>query len=157
MTIFGKPLSQYVAFCRAFLVLIPLAGLVRLALSLSGTPNSSTRWISMNALLFIAVLYLSVRIHTSGFGRYRHLLVVCALLNISAQIVSVLGILIAIATNTDNVFTAPEYSFDNGRSWFHVAMHLLVGTTAGSLVPWLVGSIVLAITRKVATPSRLHA
>ena len=157
MTIFGKPLSEYAAFCRAFLVLIPLAGLVRLALSVSGTPNSTTRWISMNALLFIAVLYLSVRIHSSGFGSYRHLLVICALLNISAQVVSILGILVAIATGTENVFSAPEFSFGWGSSWVHVAMHLVVGTTAGSLVQWLVGSIVLAITRKVTTPSRIHA
>ena len=51
MTIFGKPLSEYVAFCRAFLILIPLTGLVRLGLSLSGTPNSTARWISMTALI----------------------------------------------------------------------------------------------------------
>ena len=157
MTIFGKPLSEYVAFCRAFLVLIPLAGLVRLGLSLSGTPNSTTQWISMTALVWIAVLYFSVRIHTSGFGTYRHLLVICALLNISTQIISVLAIFIAIVTDTDNVFSAPEFSFGTGRSWVHLGMHLVVGTTAGSLVPWLIGSIVLAITRKVASPSRIHA
>jgi hypothetical protein len=81
MTIFSRPLTDYVAFCRAFLILIPLAGLVRLGLSLSGMPNSATRWISMTALVWIAVLYFSVRLHTAGFGSYRHLLVICALLN----------------------------------------------------------------------------
>ena len=36
MTIFGRPLSQYAEFCKPFLVLVPVAGIVRLALSLGG-------------------------------------------------------------------------------------------------------------------------
>ena len=157
MTIFGKPLSAYAAFCRGFLILIPLAGLVRLGLSLSGTPNSTTQWISMTILMWIAVIYFSVRIHTTGFGSYRHLLVICAMLNLPTQVISILGIVIAIATGTDNVFSAPEFSFGVGGTWGHVAGHVFVGSIVGSLAYWLIGSIVLAVTRKVATPSRIPA
>lgn len=156
MTIFGKPLSEYVAFCGAFLFLIPLTGLVRLGLSLSGTPNSTARWISMTALIWIAVLYLSVRIHTTGFGSYRHLLVICVLLNLTTQSVSILAILIAIVTGTQNIFSVPEYSFGT-NPMVHLAMHLFVGTIAGSLVPWLIGSVVLAVTRKLTAPARNYA
>ena len=61
MTVFGRPLSDYVAFCKPFLILIPLVGIVRLALSLSGTPNDTARWFSMTALIWIAVIYCSIR------------------------------------------------------------------------------------------------
>jgi len=157
MTIFGKPLSTYAAFCRTFLILIPLVGLARLGLSLSGTPNSTTRWASMTILMWIAVIYFSVRIHTTGFGSYRQLLVICAMLNLPTQFISILGIVIAIATGTDNVFSAPEFSFGVGGTWGHVAAHVFIGSIIGSLAYWLIGSIVLAVTRKVAAPSRIPA
>lgn len=157
MIIFGKPLSEYAAFCKWFLVLIPLTGILRLVLSLTGTPNSTVRWISMTALVWIAVVYVSVRVHTTGFGSFRHLLVLCVLLNLAAQAVAIFGIVLAILTSADNIYSAPEYSFGTGRSWFHAVMHLLVGTTGGSLFPWFVGSIIFAVTRKLSGSSRAAA
>ena len=158
MRIFGKHLSEYVAFCRVFLLLIPVAGIIRLALSLSGTPNSTDRWISMTALTWIGVVYLSVRVHTSGFGSYRHLLVVCALLNISTQVISIAAIVLAILTDTNNIYSSPEFAFGgDGKTWSHAASHLFIGTTAGSLVPWLIGSLILAVTRKVTRPESRQA
>ena len=41
MIIFGKRLSEYVAFAKPVLVLIIAVGIIRLALSLSGVPNST--------------------------------------------------------------------------------------------------------------------
>jgi len=92
MTIFGKPLSQYAEFCKPFLVLVPVAGIVRLALSLGGVPNSTAKWISVTALVGIGVLYYAVRVHASGFGSYKQLLVVSVLLNLAAQVVIIFGI-----------------------------------------------------------------
>lgn len=148
MTVFGKPLSEYVSFCKMFLILIPLVGIVRLALSLSGTPNTTARWLSMTALVWIAVIYCSIRIHTSGFGSYKHLLVVCVLLNLSMQIISISGIVIAALTGTANIFSAPEFSFGTSP-WLHALMHVVVGIPVGSLLPWLIGSLILAVTRRV--------
>src|SRR5262249_27522498 len=96
MTIFGKPLSAYVDFCKVFLILLPLVGIIRLALSLSGTPNATARWFSMTALAWIAIVYYSIRVHSTGFGSYKQLLVICVLLNLSIQIISITGIVIAI-------------------------------------------------------------
>src|SRR5213592_2115446 len=111
MTIFGKPLSQYVRFCKPFLILIPVIGIVRLALSLGGTPNSTAKWFSVTALVWIGVLYYSVRVHTSGFGSYKQLLVICVLQNLAAQAIIISGIVLAILTGTGNIFSAPEYAF----------------------------------------------
>ena len=148
--IFGKRLSEYVAFCKPFLVLVPAIGLTRLALSLAGVSNSTTRWLSMTALVWIAVLIYSVRMHTRRFGTYKHLLVVCALLNWTAQAIAITGIIIAIATGTNNVFSSPEFAFgSDGKTWSHLAAHLFIGTTAGSLIPWLIGSLILLLARKV--------
>jgi hypothetical protein len=154
MSIFGKPFSDYIAFCKPFLILIPLVGILRLALSLSGTPNSAARWFTMTALVWIAVIYYSIRVHTTGFGSYKQLLVICALLNLSTQVISIVGILIAIVTGTGNIFSSPEFSF-SASPWAHFASHVFIGSTAGSLVPWIIGSLILAITRK-AKPILRH-
>jgi hypothetical protein len=102
----------------------------------------------MNALVWVAVIYCSVRIHTSSFGSYRHLLVICVLLNLSMQAISIAGILLAAFTGTTNIFSAPEFSFGTAP-WVHAAMHVLIGIPLGSLLPWLIGSLILFVTRKV--------
>ena len=151
MTIFGRPLSHYVEFCKPFLVLVPLAGIVRLALSLGGVPNSTAKWISVTALMSIGILYYAVRVHTSGFGSYKQLLVISVLLNLAAQVVIIFGIVLAIVTGMPNIYSAPEYAFgSDGATWSHAAAHLFIGTTAGSVVPWLIGSLVLFIAKKVS-------
>src|SRR5437773_2011904 len=98
MTVFGKPLSEYVHFCRVFLGLILVIGIARLVLSVEGVPNSTAKWLSMTAAAWIGVVYYSIRVHTSGFGSYKQLLVICALLNWVAQAVAILGIVLAIVT-----------------------------------------------------------
>ena len=151
MRIFGKPLSEYVAFTKVFLILIPVVGIARLALSLGGMPNATAKWVSVTGLVWIGVLYYSVRVHTSGFGSYKQLLVICALQNLAAQAVIIFGIMLAILVGTGNIYSAPEYAFGaDGKTWLHVLAHLFIGTTAGSLVPWLIGSAILAATKKVS-------
>jgi hypothetical protein len=149
MRIFGKPLSEYISFCRASLSLILVAGIVRLALSLAGVPNETARWFSMTALAWLGVFYYSVHVHTSGFGSYKQLLVICALQNLVAQVIAIAAILLAIVTGTGNIFSAPEFAFgSDGKTWTHLASHVFVGIPIGSLVGWAVGSAILAVTRK---------
>src|SRR5262245_57758490 len=149
MTIFGKPLSAYVQFSRFFLVLVPLIGITRLVLSLGGEPNSMVKWVSATVCVFIATIYYAVRVHTSSFGSYKQLLVICVLLNLSMQIVSIAGIVLSAVTGTPNIYTAPEYG-GTINPWLHAGAHLVIGTVAGSIVPWLVGSLVLFVTKKLA-------
>lgn len=152
MTIFGKPLSEYVAFSKLFLGLVLAVGILRLALSLGGTPNSTAKWFSISAVIWIGVLYYAIRVHTSGFGSYKQLLPIVFLMQaVVAQPVIVAGIVIAIFTGTDNIYSTPEYSFgSDGKTWLHVGAHLLLGTTIGTLVFWLVGSIIMFATKKLS-------
>src|SRR5262252_8000186 len=150
MMIFGKPLGEYVSFAKIFLILIPLAGLLRLGLSLEGMPNSTVQWFSMTVLGFIGMVYFAIRVHTTGFGSYKQLLVIVALQNLLAQVVAIVGISLAIITGVGNIFSAPEFSFGGVNPWIHLVMHVFVGTTLGTLFPWGIGSLILAITRKMS-------
>ena len=150
MMIFGKRLSEYVAFSKLFLGLILIVGIARLSLSLGGVPNSTAKWLSITVVMWIGVLYYSIRVHVSGFGSYKQLLPTCVLQACTAQLVIVPAIVLAILSQHDNIFSAPEYSFgQDGKTWFHVGAHLGVGTTIGSLASWLVGCLIMFVTKKL--------
>lgn len=151
MIIFGKRLSEYVAFCKPFLILILVVGILRLALSLAGVSNSIDRWLSITAVIWIGVLYYSIRVHTSGFGSYKQLLPIFVLQSLAAQAIIVPGIILAIVTGKDNIYSVPEYAFGrDGKTWLHVAAHLVVGTTIAPLIGWLVGCVIMFATKKLA-------
>ena len=155
MTIFGKRLSEYVAFSKPFLVLILVVGIARLALSLGGVSNSTAKWLSITAAIWVGVLYFSIRVHSSGFGSYKHLLPIFVLQSLAAQAVIVPAIILAIFTGNDNIYSAPEYSFGaDGKTWLHVGAHLGLGTTIGPLVGWLVGCLIMFATKKLVSKER---
>jgi hypothetical protein len=155
MNIFGKRLSEYVAFSKPFLGLILVVGIARLALSLGGVPNSTTKWLSVTAVIWIGILYFSIRVHTSGFGSFKHLLPILVLQSLAAQIIIVPAIMLAIFTGQDNIYSVPEYSFgQDGKTWLHAAAHLGLGTTIGPLVGWLVGCLIMFATKKLVTKGK---
>ncbi len=61
---FGKGLSQYLAFQKVVLVLLAAVGLVRLLLSLAGLPNAIVLWFSMNLVAWAGTVYYGVAVHT---------------------------------------------------------------------------------------------
>jgi hypothetical protein len=155
MTIFGKRLSEYLAFAMPFLILIIVVGIARLVISYLGEPFSVVKWISVNAVLWIGVIYYSIRIHTTGFGSYKHLLPICVLQLLTVQLIIVPAIIVAICTGHDNVYSIPEAAFgQDGKTWTHVFFHLFFGPTLGSLFNWLVGCLIMLITKKVAPGSK---
>ena len=108
----------------------------------------------MNAVLFIGVVYLSIRVHTAGFGSYKQLLPLIAIPNAMLHAVAIAGIVIGIVTGHDNIFTTPEYAFDqDGKTLFHVGMHVLIGIPVATLINWLIGCLILFITKKVMKKS----
>ena len=148
MTIFGKPLSEYVSFAKVILLLIVIVGVARLGLSLAGVENAIVRWLSISIVTLIGLVYFSIRVHTSGFGSYKQLLVLIVIQTVLGQAIIIAGIVIAIFTGRDNIFSAPEYSGGgDGKTWGHAAAHLVV-MILGSLVAWLVGSVILFVTKK---------
>jgi hypothetical protein len=150
MKIFGKGLGEYFAFTKWLIVFVFVVGIVRLALSLGGVPNSTGKWASVTVAFLIGVLCFSVRVHTSGFGSYKQLLPPIWILSVATQAFVAVAIVLAIVTDKSNIFTAPEYSNGgDGRNWVHAGAHLALGATLAPLVGWLIGSLVMMVTKLV--------
>jgi hypothetical protein len=151
MIIFGKRLSEYASFAKLFLGLIFIVGIARLGLSLAGVGNATTKWLSITVVTLVGLVYYAIRVHTSGFGSYKQLLPIYLLLSLVGQGIVVAGIVLSIATSKNNVFSSPEYSGGgDGKNWGHVAAHLVLGVIVGPLVSWLIGSVIMFVTKKVS-------
>ena len=150
---FGHSIGEYIRFQRWILALIVLVFAVRLGASLAGRPTEEIRWISMSAVGAVALIYVAVAVHTKRFGSYKQLFGLLLIQNVLSHTLIASAILLGILTGSDNIFTAPEYfGGEDGKNWLHVLAHLLAGVLA-AVVGWLLGSLILLITRKVA-PAR---
>jgi hypothetical protein len=145
---FGRPVSEYLNFQKLVLALLAVMGLARLGLSLAGLPNSTVRWLSMNAVAWAGIVYYGVAAHARGFG-YKQLLPLALFQTLVFQAVAVLGIALAIV-GRPNIYSAPEYSFGAHSQAFHLMMHLTVGVVVATLLAWGVACLVLLITKKLS-------
>src|SRR6187551_90171 len=147
MILFGKPYAEYLRFQIPFLAAIALVGLLRLALSIAGTPDSQVKYASMTMVFFAGIAYYGLRVRTAGFGSYRHLLPLILNQSLVFHAVAILGITLS-ANGFPNVFDAPEFRGPGGSATTealpHALSHLFVGTTLGTLVGWGVGSLLMA-------------
>jgi hypothetical protein len=150
MTVFGKPLSAYVGFAKGAVILMLVVGVTRLAMSLGGVPNSTTKWVSLNIAMLFCVFYLAIRVHTTAFGSYKHLLPAIFIPNLLFHASAILGIVIGMITGQDNIYTTPEYAFgQDGKTLIHAGAHLAIGVPFSTLINWLVGCLILFITKKL--------
>ena len=147
--IFGKPLSEYIRFQRVILGLIIVVGLARLVLSLAGVSTDVVKFLSMTVVAIAGVFYYGIRVHTTGFGTYKHLLPLLYVQSITANTIAVTGILISRFTHQPNVFTAPEFGGTMRARW-HILGHVVFGMILAPLVLWLVAALVMWITKKVS-------
>jgi hypothetical protein len=155
--IFGKPLPEYLRFQAPILALVVVVGLARLALSLAGVPNSSARWLSVTVVLFLGAAYYGARAAMTGFGSYRHLLPPLVIQSAVANGIIIAAIMLAMATGHDNIYTAPEYSGGGeGKTWAHVAGHLVFGIVIAPLVTWILAGAAFLVTKKLV-PRRAAA
>lgn len=150
---FGKPISRYLDFQKAFLALIVVVGLLRLALSLAGLPDATVRWVSMNVPLWIGTIYYGVAAQRTAFGSYKQLLPLVFLQLVPFHAIAVVGILLAIA-GMPNIFAAPEYSGPSPdiNQGLHALAHLTIGIVVPSLLLWGVASLAFRITKSLAPP-----
>ena len=153
---FGKRISEYLAFQNVWLAVIAAVGLARLALSLAGLPDRTVMFLSMTAAGWIAVVYYGVAVHTKGFGSYKQLLPLMIFQVALVQSIAVAGILLAIAGHP-NIYAAPEFSGPpfarSTNQWTHLLAHLTIGMVAPVLLWWGVACLVLLITRTLARRS----
>ena len=144
---FGKPYSEYIRYQWPFLAGTAALGLLRLALSISGQPDSTVRFASITAFGFVSFAYYGATVRRRGFGAYRHLLPLVFNQGLIANGIAVLGIALAVS-GMPNIYDAPEFRgpFATAETTplQHALAHIFAGTTAGALVGWLFASIVMA-------------
>jgi hypothetical protein len=147
--VFGKKLSEYIQFEKWILILIAVVFAIRFGLSLAGTSFTVTRWVSINIVLLVGLVYYSIKVHTSGFGSYKQLLGLLLVQWVLAEMLVALAIAVGIITGVDNAFTAPEVSGGgDGKFWGHVLAHA-VGGFIFAVVVWLIGSPILFVTKRI--------
>jgi hypothetical protein len=149
---FGKPFAAYVRFAGVSLAIVGGVALLRLVLSLAGVSNDAARWVSATVALLACALVWSIRVHTTGFGSYKQILPVVWLQAVTANVVVIAAIALAIFTGQDNIFTAPEFAGgSDGKNWFpHVFGHVVFGGVIGPLILWGLGSLAMLVTKKVS-------
>ena len=146
---FGKKLSEYIQFERWLLILIAAVWAVRLGISLAGTSFEVTRWVSINIVLLVGLIYCSVAVQTSGFGSYKQLLGLLFMQTVLAHILIAAGIVLGILTGVSNAYTTPEvFGGSDGKTWLHVLAHVIAAFIL-PLIAWLVGSVILFATKRL--------
>ena len=158
---FGKSLSEYVAFQRPVLILIAVVWVMRLGLSIAGMPASGAKFVSVTGVVLLGALYYGWAVGQKGFGSFKQLYGLNLIQGIVSQTLVALAIVLAIVTGQDNVYTIPEFyppSAGNdpmglppdGKNFGHAIAHLVVGAVLVPIVGWLLGSVVHLVTRKKA-------
>jgi hypothetical protein len=143
--VFGKRFGEYVAFQKVILILIAVVGIVRLALSLAGVPDSTAKWVSMTVVGLAGFIYYGIAVYTSGFGSYKQLLPLVFIQNVLANSIVIFGIVLAMAGHA-NIYAAPEYG---GSQVTHILGHIWGGMGVFSIIGWGLASLVLLITKKL--------
>ena len=149
-----KSVPEYLRFQRWVLVAIVVVWGARLGLSLAGLPGA--RLASVTWLLVAGALTDGVAVHARDFGGYKQLYVLNLFQSLLAETLVALGIVVAILTGQHNIFTVPDFvqgfvQGQDGRSFAHALAHIAIpGAIVLPLAGWLVSSIVMFLTRRVA-------
>ncbi len=134
-------------------VLVAAVWLLRLIMAAANTPSWLTRLASVTVAATVSVLLTVLLIHVRRFGGYLTVVVVSLLINAWAQVLIILSILFSIMTGTENIYTAPEYSYGLSK-WAHLYGHLTSGIAAGTLIVAAEGCLLLWLLRKLVPETR---
>jgi len=106
---FGKSLSEYVAFQKPILILIAAVWALRLVLSMAGVPVSGAQFVSVTGVLVLGALYYGWAVGQKGFGSFKQLYGLNLIQGVFSQTLVALAIVLAIVTGQDNIYSMPEF------------------------------------------------
>jgi hypothetical protein len=163
---FGKSLSEYVAFQKPILILITAVWALRLVLSIAGVPVAGVQFLSVTGVLVLGALYYGWAVVHKGFGSFKQLYGLNLVQGLFSQTLVALAIVLATVTGQDNVYSIPEFYPPaqgigvlglplppDGKNFGHAIEHIVVAGAIGfPIIGWLLGSLVLLATRKSARP-----
>ena len=145
---FGKPVKEYLALQKWWLVALAIVGLLRIALSIGGPPSPAVKWwTSTNLLGYAAAIYYGVAGSRRGF-LYKQLYPLVLFHVMVFHALAILGILLTIA-GYPNLYATPEVTaFPN--QWWHLGAHLTVGMAIAPLFGWAFASLAMLVTRALS-------
>jgi hypothetical protein len=108
---------------KTFIAAIAIVGVLRFALTVTGVPNSVTRFASMSFIILIGAAYFAINSSTHG-----ERLKLAYLLILPYMIVEVAALLYTWSAGVETIFHAPQYSL-NTTIPRHTFGHLLGGLT----------------------------
>lgn len=158
---FGKPLSDYLAFQKPILILIAAVWALRLVLSMAGVPVSGAQFVSVTGVLILGALYYGWAVGRKAFGSFKQLYGLNLVQGVFSQTLVALAIVLAIVTGQDNLYTIPEFYPPaqgigvlglplppDGKNFGHAIERIVVAGGIGfPIIGWLLGSLVLFATR----------
>ena len=164
---FGKSLSEYVAFQKPILILIAAVWALRLVLSMAGVPVSGAQFVSVTGVLVLGALYYGWAVGQKGFGSFKQLYGLNLVQGLFSQTLVALAIVLANVTGQDNIYSIPEFYPPaqgigvlglplppDGKNLGHAIEHIVVAGAIGfPIIGWLLGSLVLLATRRSARPA----
>lgn len=164
---FGRSLTEYLAFQKEILILIAAVWALRLVLSMGGVPVSGAQFATVTGVLVLGALYYGWAVERRRFGSFKQLYGLSLIQGVFSQTLVALAIVLAIATGRDNIYSIPEFyppaqgipvlglpMPPDGKSFAHAIEHIVVaGFVAFPIIAWVLGSLVLLATRKSTGPA----
>jgi hypothetical protein len=149
MRICGHRIREHVRLLAPLFGFITAVWLIRLVLGALGV--GFVRVFSVTGADALAILLAAVLIHMRRFGSYPNVVAASVLLVVWGQLLIVLAIVFAVLSGTNNIFTAPQYSFprDDTHHLKHIAGQfiyggygILLGAAMGCLLLWVLRMLV---------------
>jgi hypothetical protein len=149
MRICGYRIREHVRLLAPLFGFITAVWLIRLVLGALGV--GFVRVFSVTGADALAILLAAVLIHMRRFGSYPNVVAASVLLVVWGQLLIVLAIVFAVLSGTNNIFTAPQYSFprDDTHHLKHIAGQfiyggygILLGAAMGCLLLWVLRMLV---------------
>jgi len=153
MRICGYRIRDHIRLLGPLFGFVAAVWVIRLIIGALGL--GFVRLFSVTGAYALAILLAAVLIHTRGFGSYTNVVAASVLLVAWGQLLIVLAIVFAVLTGTNNIFTAPQYSFprDDSHHLKHILGQLTYGVGAGILFGAAMGCLLLWILRMLVPPS----
>jgi len=137
----GKTLREHILLLRPLFAVIAAVWLLRLVLGAADCPMGVVRILSVTGVQPLTILLATLLIHHKGCGGYKSVTLASFLLVSWAQILMVAAILFAVVTGWPNIYSIPEFSFqEDPHQVYHMVSHLiaiflvgLLGAATGSL------------------------
>lgn len=146
MKVLNKPLGEYWQFAKVGVYLLALVSVLRFLMKpVFNIPYAQgTHFTSVTILMFILMVFYAIRASSSGFGGYRDLLGVAAVIGVSTAVMIMLGIAIDDFGGIDTYYTDPDHG-GSFNPWRHMGGHVIFSAILTPLALWGAGSLVYFI------------